>query len=96
MLAHVISSALINNYLQFSENPVFSTVAFPVELVFLILVGAVTDAPQFEGKNIVITYINGDKCNDKQRFETKITFICDLGSMVGFSYNHFLCRFSCS
>ena len=61
-----------------------------MEFVFSILVGAVADAPHFEGKNIIITYINGDKCpdNDKKGFETKITFICKPGEMVGFSCNH--------
>lgn len=61
-----------------------------MEFVFSILVGAVADAPHFEGKNIIITYINGDKCpdNDKKGFETKITFICKPGETVGFSCNH--------
>ena len=56
-------------------------------MFLFILVGAVADAPHFEGKNIVITYINGDACpdKDKQQYETKITFICDHGSMVGLS-----------
>ncbi|KAL9969231.1 hypothetical protein ACROYT_G021424 [Oculina patagonica] len=43
--------------------------------------GAVANAPRFEGKNIVITYTNGDKCPDDKdkHYETKITFICKTG-----------------